>query len=262
VERDALRPTTVGELPAQLVAYVQPHVAQHELFIRAATEGRRDHVYQAAMFDPLTAATLTLDQIVEMCDELIGAHGDLLPTLDAKRTLVPGCGKVHGRVEARALRESWRAAQAEAAKDFILDWQVAGPFVSSELGRVSLDMATPVDEAEIDVRGWKKVRACAKNGFVDLARELGAEEFCVGYAYAEFDSIHPRDTILRCGSDDGIRVWVNGEMVHSHEVGRGYKPCSDEAPIHLKAGMNRVLVKVSNYQGGWGFGVMIAQATA
>ena len=54
---------------------MQPHVTQHELFIRAAMEGRRDHVYQAAMFDPLTAATLTLDQIVEMCDELIAAHG-------------------------------------------------------------------------------------------------------------------------------------------------------------------------------------------
>lgn len=75
VDRAGLRPTTVGELPAQLVAYVSPHVHQHELFIRAAMEGRRDHVYQAVMFDPLTAATLNLDQIVQMCDELIGAHG-------------------------------------------------------------------------------------------------------------------------------------------------------------------------------------------
>jgi alpha-galactosidase len=97
----------VGELPPQLVAYVMPHVQQHELFIRAATEGRRDHVYQAAMFDPLTAATLTLDQIVEMCDELIVAHGDLLPNLDAKRTLVPTSGKQFGLVDPKALRVSW-----------------------------------------------------------------------------------------------------------------------------------------------------------
>ena len=55
-------------------------------------EGRRDHVYQAAMFDPLTAATLPLDKIVEMCDELIAAHGDLLPKFPAK-TLVPTSGK-------------------------------------------------------------------------------------------------------------------------------------------------------------------------
>ena len=75
VDRAGLRPTTVGELPPQLVAYMSPHVHQHELFIRAAIEGRRDHIYQAAMFDPLTAATLNLDQIVQMCDELIAAHG-------------------------------------------------------------------------------------------------------------------------------------------------------------------------------------------
>ncbi len=75
VDRAGLQFTTVGKLPPQLVAYMNPHITQHELFIRAALEGRRDHVYQAAMFDPLTAATLTLDQIVELCDELIAAHG-------------------------------------------------------------------------------------------------------------------------------------------------------------------------------------------
>jgi hypothetical protein len=269
VERDALRPTTVGELPPQLVAYVQPHVAQHELFIRAATEGRRDHVYQAAMFDPLTAATLTLDQIVEMCDELIAAHGELLPKLDVKKTLVSGCGKMYAKVEARTLRESWRAAQAEAAKDFLLEWHVVGPFFSPDRHHVSLELATPLDEgAAVELGGsvggcgWKRASGCAKTGFVDLRKGLGPAEYCVGYAYAEIESTHPRDTILRCGSDDGIRIWLNGEVVHSHDVGRGYKPCADEAPIHLRAGINRVLVKVSNFSGAWGFGVLIPRATS
>src|SRR2546421_5204271 len=93
VDRSGLHFTTVGELPPQLVGYMQPHITQHELFIRAAMEGRRDHVYQAVMFDPLTAAMLTLDQIVEMCDELIAAHGDLLPKLSGKKSLVRGSDK-------------------------------------------------------------------------------------------------------------------------------------------------------------------------
>lgn len=88
VDRGGMRATVVGELPPQLIGYMQPHVTQQELFIRAALEGRRDHVYQAVMFDPLSAATLTLDQIVAMCDELITAHGSLLPMLDGKKTLV------------------------------------------------------------------------------------------------------------------------------------------------------------------------------
>jgi alpha-galactosidase len=114
VDRNGCQFTTVGELPPQLVAYMQPHVSQHELFIRAAMEGRRDHVYQAAMFDPLTAATLSLDQIVEMCDELIAAHGDLLPKLDEKKTLVPTSGKTFGRVDPKTLRKSWDDAHAKS----------------------------------------------------------------------------------------------------------------------------------------------------
>jgi alpha-galactosidase len=116
VDRSGCQHTTVGELPPQLVAYMQPHVSQQELFIRAAMEGRRDHVYQAAMFDPLTAATLEPDKIVEMCDELIAAHGDVLPPLDAKRTLVPTSGKTFGKVDPKHLRASWDAAHAAAPK--------------------------------------------------------------------------------------------------------------------------------------------------
>ena len=82
VDRAGLRMTVVGELPPQLLGYMMPHVVQHELFIRAALAGRRDHVYQACMLDPLTAATLTPDQIVQMCDDLIAAHGPTLPRLD------------------------------------------------------------------------------------------------------------------------------------------------------------------------------------
>jgi alpha-galactosidase len=111
VDRSGLRHTTVGELPPQLIAYMQPHVSQHELFIRAAMEGRRDHIYQAVMFDPMTAAMLTLDQIVEMCDELIAAHGELLPPIDSKKTLVPTSGKTFKAVDAKDLRKSWDAQQ-------------------------------------------------------------------------------------------------------------------------------------------------------
>jgi alpha-galactosidase len=116
VDRAGCQLTTVGEIPPGLVAHMMPHVLQQELFIRAAMEGRRDYVYQAAMFDPLTAATMTLDKIKEMCDELIAAHGlekegGYLPDLDAGRSLVPVSGKRFERVDAKALHASWDAVQ-------------------------------------------------------------------------------------------------------------------------------------------------------
>ena len=115
VDRNGPQLTTVGDLPPQLAGYMQPHITQHELFIRAAAEGRRDHIYQAAMFDPLTAATLPLDKIVEMCDELIAAHGDLLPKFPAK-TLVPTSGKHFPPADIKAFHQSWQNVKAAEAR--------------------------------------------------------------------------------------------------------------------------------------------------
>ena len=111
VDRNGPQLTTVGELPPQLLGYIQPHVIQHELFLRAVVEGRRDHLYQAVMFDPLTSAVLNLDQIVEMCDELIAAHGDRLPKMN-KTTLVPTSGKVFGEIESSVCRASWEKVKS------------------------------------------------------------------------------------------------------------------------------------------------------
>jgi alpha-galactosidase len=47
--------------------------------VRAVLDGNRDHVYQAALLDPNTAATLTTAQSRQLCDELFEAHGDLIP---------------------------------------------------------------------------------------------------------------------------------------------------------------------------------------
>jgi alpha-galactosidase len=73
------RPRPVGALPPQLAALNRTFLNVVEMTVRAALDGRRDHVYQAALLDPNTAATLTTSQTVAMCDELLDAHADLLP---------------------------------------------------------------------------------------------------------------------------------------------------------------------------------------
>ena len=73
------KPVPVGALPPQLAALNRTFLNVVELTVRAALDGSRDHVYQAALLDPNTAATLTTAQTVAMCDELIDAHGHLLP---------------------------------------------------------------------------------------------------------------------------------------------------------------------------------------
>jgi len=53
----------------------------------AMTEDPRA-IRQAAMMDPNAAASLTVDQIWEMFDALVAAHGDLLPAW-ARGSLAP-----------------------------------------------------------------------------------------------------------------------------------------------------------------------------
>jgi len=56
------------------------NVNVQQLTVEAALTGKREHIYHAAMMDPHTAAELSVDQIWKLVDELIDAHGSLLPS--------------------------------------------------------------------------------------------------------------------------------------------------------------------------------------
>jgi alpha-galactosidase len=79
VDRAGVQPVRVGSLPVQLAALNRQYLNVCELTVRAALEERRDLLYQAALLDPSTAATLTIDEIIQVCDELIDAHGQRIP---------------------------------------------------------------------------------------------------------------------------------------------------------------------------------------
>jgi alpha-galactosidase len=76
-----IEPCPVGALPRHLAALIQTNVNVQGLTVDAALTGRREPVYHAAMLDPHTAAELPLDEIEELVDELLWAHGDLVPPL-------------------------------------------------------------------------------------------------------------------------------------------------------------------------------------
>ncbi len=84
------KPVPVGALPPQLAALNRTFLNVVELTVRAALDGSRDHVYQAALLDPNTAATLTTAQTVAMCDDLLEAHRALLPPALRLPAFLPG----------------------------------------------------------------------------------------------------------------------------------------------------------------------------
>ena len=81
VNGNGIQPTRVGDLPPQLAGIIMTNVNVQSLAVEAALTGKRAHVYHAAMLDPHTAAELTLDETWALVDDLITAHGNMLPPL-------------------------------------------------------------------------------------------------------------------------------------------------------------------------------------
>ncbi len=75
VDGSGVNPTYVGKLPVQLAAMNMTNVNVHLMTIEAARSKKIENIYQAAMLDPHTPAELSIDDIVNMCDEMIEAHG-------------------------------------------------------------------------------------------------------------------------------------------------------------------------------------------
>jgi len=76
VDALGIHPMSAGHLPPQLAALNMSNVAVHEMATAAVLEGSREAALHALMLDPLTAAVLPLDRIVELFDEMWAAHGD------------------------------------------------------------------------------------------------------------------------------------------------------------------------------------------
>ncbi len=79
VDDNGIQPTRIGALPLQLAAIMRTNINVQELTVEALRTGNREHVYHAAMFDPHAAAELTLDEIWDLVDALLEAHGDYIP---------------------------------------------------------------------------------------------------------------------------------------------------------------------------------------
>lgn len=75
VDGSGINPCHVGRLPVQLAAMNMTNINAQLMTIEAARTRKIENIYQAAMLDPHTAAELSIDDIIKICDELIAAHG-------------------------------------------------------------------------------------------------------------------------------------------------------------------------------------------
>ena len=116
----------------------------------------------------------------------------------------------------------------------------------------SLNTARPargVDSMEIR---WETVRTPA-DGYVNLTGRFEPVEHVVAYAVTHIRSPRAMRTTLLLGSDDGVKVFLNGKEILRNLIVRGAEPDQERIPLDLGAGMNVLLLKIENNLGAFGF---------
>lgn len=158
-------------------------------------------------------------------------------------------------------RQRLRDTLKEISKDvgWIQSWQVAGPYTDSGKGITELhNVVFPPEQPGAPDVVWKEASADSKH-MLDLAAVIGGNSRA---AYARTNLSVPADVevIMEVGSDDGLKVWLNGNVVHEKNVPRAYTAGEDRVPLELLAGENTLLLKVTQGGGGWAAGARITGA--
>jgi CubicO group peptidase (beta-lactamase class C family) len=98
---------------------------------------------------------------------------------------------------------------------------------------------------------WRLVES--PGDIINLKIASMPEAYSIAYAWAEIEMSEATTGLLGLGSDDAVKVWLNGQLIHEHWVGRAPEPDSDTVPVTFNSGPNRLLLKVQNIEGPWGF---------
>lgn len=98
---------------------------------------------------------------------------------------------------------------------------------------------------------WQPVSE--KSDIIDLIKIFGQKDFVFSYAWAEINAYEDKEVFFALGSDDGVKVWLNGELIHKNWIGRPVRKDDDIFHAKLLKGKNQLLIKVQNMEGGWGF---------
>ena len=134
-------------------------------------------------------------------------------------------------------------------KKFIKDWRISEAYPNSD--KMGLNKVFPPEENR-DIK-WKRPFTYSDSGYVDLNAFMNPNDYVVAYALTYVYSAAKRDVIFRMGSDNGIKVWLNDIEIWNNDIDRSAEADEDVVKVAFKQGWNKILLKISETWGAWGF---------
>ena len=170
----------------------------------------------------------------------------------AQKFVTPG--GISGRISEPGEVDYYRFTISEGAR--LGPWWVIHPFDNTN--ETGFDTVYP-PEVEIDFDkeyvgkngrkiGWYRTNRRGENLFSNVP-----EDDVTGYAITFLESEREQDYLLSLGSDDTIKIWVNDRLIFSKYVHRPLRRADDVIQLPVKKGKNKILFKITNGYGPWGF---------
>ncbi len=202
-------------------------------------------VAQAKLSDPAVA-----DEAARAVIKLVPSVTDTTAASRALKQVAESGAAAEVKKAAEPVR---REVLARAA--YLTQWQISGPYRQEGKDYAALfDIVFPPEQTGAQA-AWRTAKTPAdptKSFAVDLLKEWPGEQ-CVAYARIGVECPRPQSVVLELGSDDGVKLWVNGALVHANNVARPIQPGSDKVKIDLKNGRNDLLLKITQNNLGWEF---------
>ena len=201
----------------------------------------RQHVSDASLRAEAAQATLQVAQAIS------GAEPRAVAT--AMKVLLAAPLSAERKKQAEDL-----LLEVASVQSYLRQWQVAGPYVQEGKNYAQLfDIAFAPEKAGADVE-WKPIAVRAEGNhpaYVDLLATFGGEQ-CVAYLRTQFEADEPKTAMLEIFSDDGVKAWLNGQVVHANNVARPIPSDPDRVRVTLKKGVNRLMLKITQNSMPWG----------
>lgn len=144
-------------------------------------------------------------------------------------------------------------ATAEA-KGYLADWEVAGPYLqrgkkANELFDIPFgpEVFADVPWQPISIKPYEQHPA-----YLDLDEALMNFDQTVAYLRTEIVSDAEKSAQLEIYTDDGVKAWLNGKLVHSNNISRGIQEEPDTVTVTLRKGTNHLMLKVTDDVLSWG----------
>ncbi|MGA0058851.1 MAG: DUF1549 and DUF1553 domain-containing protein [Planctomycetota bacterium] len=132
-------------------------------------------------------------------------------------------------------------------------WHAAGPFTGKSLTDAHRTAFGPENGVDLDAQRDGVPLWVARPEWTDGQAHNLTGGNSAWYLFRTIEVLRSQRVTLHFGSDDAIRVWVDGKLALDREVTRGVAPDQERVDLTLEPGVHQLLTKISNGAGGFAF---------